>query len=253
MGTGAAGTDSDIYVPGQNAAPQAENVTLNILGEVSMERLSRRGLLRGIGVGTAGMVALDGCGDVEIREVIKEVPVEVIRKVEIAGETKIVEVEIPGEPEIVEVEKVIEVEKVVEVERLVTTTPTVSACHNTILCFIGLAGEEGDVELASWREALNIALEGSWPGSWSNVIASIEVGNVFDLATIPYHWARRMIAAGILQPLDTSRLSNWVDVVPGLRDSSSLRGPDGKVYGAPIAWGDGPYVYHPSRVPNPPT
>jgi spermidine/putrescine-binding protein len=205
------------------------------------------------------MVALAACGDAEVREVIKEVPVEVIKEVQVAGETKVVEVEVPGATQIVEVEKVVEVEtvieieKLIEVEKLVTPPPTVSACQDATLSFIGLAGEEGDVELAAWREGLNTALEGSWPGNWSELIASIKVGNVYDLVTIPYHWAQRMIVSGILQPLDTSRLSNWDDMVPGLRENSSLRGPDGTVYGAPIAWGDGPYVYHPARVESPPT
>jgi spermidine/putrescine-binding protein len=31
-----------------------------------------------------------------------------------------------------------------------------------------------------------------------------------------------------------------------------LQGPDGEIYGAPIAWGDGPFIYDPSRVDEPP-
>lgn len=223
-----------------------------------MKDLTRRRLLRGIGLGaagSAGIAALAGCGDAEIREVIKEVPVEVIKEVEVQGETKVVEVEVAGETKVVEVEveKIVEVEVEKVVEKLVTPPPMVSACQDATLSFIGLAGEEGDVELAAWREGVNSSLEGSWPGNWTELIAAIKVGNVYDLATIPYHWAQRMIASGVLQPLDTSRLSNWDDMVPGLRENSSLRGPDGTVYGAPIAWGDGPYVYHPARVENPPT
>lgn len=127
-----------------------------------------------------------------------------------------------------------------------------SACQDVTMSFIGLAGEEGDVELADWRAERNMVLEGSWPGDWAQLISAIQIGQTYDLATIPYHQGQRMIASGILQPLDTSRLSNWPDLVPGLRDNSSLRGSDGQVYGAPLVWGDGPYVYHPGRVPTPP-
>ncbi len=131
-------------------------------------------------------------------------------------------------------------------------TTGATACDGVTLTFIGLAGEEGEAELADWRAENNVALEGSWPGDWTQLISAILVGQEFDLATIPYHQGQRMIASGILQPLDTSRLSHWDDMVPGLREHPSLRDPDGNVYGAPIAWGDGPYVYHPERAPNPP-
>ncbi len=127
-----------------------------------------------------------------------------------------------------------------------------TACSGADLTFIGLAGEEGDVELADWREQNSVTLESTWPGDWAQLIAAIEVGQTFDLATIPYHQGQRMIASGVLQPLDTSRLTNWDDMVPGLREHPSLRDEEGTVYGAPIAWGDGPYVYHPDRVDNPP-
>ncbi|HEV7761955.1 MAG TPA: ABC transporter substrate-binding protein [Acidimicrobiales bacterium] len=130
--------------------------------------------------------------------------------------------------------------------------PADSACKDKTLTFIGLAGEEGDAELQSWRDERGAELESSWPGDWPQLISALKVGQVFDLSTIPYHQAQRMIAADVLQPLDTDRLENWDKIAPGLREHSSLRGPDGKIYGAPIAWGDGPFVYAPDRVDEPP-
>lgn len=127
-----------------------------------------------------------------------------------------------------------------------------SSCQDTSLTFIGLEGEEGEAELAEWREARGTELDSSWPGDWAQLISALQVGQTYDLATIPYHQAQRMIASGVLQPLDTSRLENWESVVGGLRESPSLRGEDGEVYGVPIAWGDGPYIYHPERVETPP-
>ncbi len=41
--------------------------------------------------------------------------------------------------------------------------------------------------------------------------------------------------------------------MPALRESPAIRGEDGKIYGVPIIWGDGPYVYAPDRVDTPPT
>ena len=128
-----------------------------------------------------------------------------------------------------------------------------SACEGATLSFIGLDGEAGEVELEAWRGEHGVALETNWPGSWPQFVAAIKVGDVYDLATIAYHVGPRHIEAGLFQPIDTSRLENWDKMFPGLRENSSLRGADGQVYGVPIAWGDGPFIYHPGRVPNPPT
>ena len=128
-----------------------------------------------------------------------------------------------------------------------------SVCEGATLSFIGLDGEAGETELEAWREANGVALETNWPGTWPQFVAAIKIGDVYDLATIAYHVGPRHIEAGLFQPIDTSRLENWDKMFPGLRENSSLRGADGQVYGVPIAWGDGPFIYHPGRVPNPPT
>ena len=133
-----------------------------------------------------------------------------------------------------------------------TAAPPGSACEGVTLSFIGLDGEAGEVEMEAYRTANNVQLETSWPGSWPQFVAAIKVGDVYDLATIAYHVGPRHIEAGLFKPIDTSRLENWDKMLAGLRENSSLRGADGQVYGAPIAWGDGPYIYHPGRVPNPP-
>ena len=138
-----------------------------------------------------------------------------------------------------------------------TVAPVIAAdpevCRGVTLNFIGLAGEEGDKELASFRANLGMKLQVSNIGDWGQIIGSIKVGQHFDLVSMSNASAQRMIAAGVVQPLDTSKLGNWNDVVSGLRNSSLIRGAGDKVYGAPIAWGDGPIVYDVKRVPVPPT
>lgn len=133
------------------------------------------------------------------------------------------------------------------------TPNAAGACVGATLSYIGLEGEEGKVELESWRDERNVSLETSWPGDFSQQIAAIKVGQKFDLATIPYHQAERMIGAGALLPIDTSLLSNWDLVAEGLRENPVLRDDDGNVYGVPIAWGDGPFIYSPERVATPPS
>lgn len=128
-----------------------------------------------------------------------------------------------------------------------------SVCEGLTLNFIGIAGEEGDKELASFRSDLEMKLQVSNNADWGQLIGAIKVGQEFDLSTLPNAEAQRMIASGVVQEIDTSKLTNWNDVVQGLRNSSIIRNADGKVFGVPIAWGDGPIVYSTKRVPTPPT
>ena len=88
-------------------------------GQIIRRGFSRRRVL-GVGaVAGAGAVVLGACG--ETVEVIKEVPVEVVKEVQVAGETVIkeVEVEVAGKTVVKEVEVPVEVIKEVEVEKVV--------------------------------------------------------------------------------------------------------------------------------------
>jgi spermidine/putrescine-binding protein len=130
--------------------------------------------------------------------------------------------------------------------------PDLAACEGATLNFIGLAGEEGEAELADFRDEHGMKLQVTNNPDWGQVIGAMRVGQPYDLNTIPVLEAQRMIRAGVVQPIDTSKLEHWESLAPALRDSEDLRGPDGKVYGVPILWGDGPYVYAPDRVDTPP-
>jgi len=100
-----------------------------------LSQLSRRRLLRTGALGGVGAAVLAACG--ETKEIIKEVPVEVIKEVQVAGETVVKEVQVEVPVEVIkEVEKIVEVagettvvEKIVEVEAEVVTT-TVNAWFN---------------------------------------------------------------------------------------------------------------------------
>jgi multiple sugar transport system substrate-binding protein len=103
---------------------------MSVLSELSRRKLLRTGALGGVGV-----AVLAACG--ETKEVIKEVPVEVIKEVQVAGETVVKEVQVEVPVEVIkEVEKIVEVagettvvEKIVEVQAEVVTT-TVNAWFN---------------------------------------------------------------------------------------------------------------------------
>ena len=54
--------------------------------------------------------------------------------------------------------------------------------------------------------------------------------------------------AGVLQPLDTSRIDHWNDMFPEIRDLPSAQ-VNGEHYLAPVDWGDTTLFYMSDRVP----
>jgi putative spermidine/putrescine transport system substrate-binding protein len=128
-----------------------------------------------------------------------------------------------------------------------------ASCKGVTLRFIGLAGEDGKAVTKAFQAKYGMKISETNVADWPTAISAIKVGQPYDLMTVPMWYAQRMIAAGIVRPLDTSKLTEWKNIFPGLAKNSLILGKDGTVYGAPIAWGDGPFVYNPKLVTHPPT
>lgn len=128
-----------------------------------------------------------------------------------------------------------------------------ASCKGVTLRFIGLAGEDGKAVTKAFQAKYGMKIAETNVADWPTAISAIKVGQPYDLMTVPMWYAQRMIAAGILRPLDVAKLTGWKTLFPGLAKNSLILGKNGTVYGAPIAWGDGPFVYNPKLVSNPPT
>ena len=116
--------------------------------------------------------------------------------------------------------------------------------------YIGLDGEDGLKETAAWRTANGVELKSTYLGG-DDLFAKIKAGEVFDVSISYNANCQRFAGAGILQPLDTARLANWPDMFPNLRKGDFTIF-NGQTYMAPIAWGDGPFIYNPGKIPSPP-
>lgn len=124
-------------------------------------------------------------------------------------------------------------------------------CQGVTLEFLGLDGEQGTEELADWRTEHGVEIQTNNTTDWSNSIAAIQAGQAFDIITLPYDQAQQIVAAKVLRPLDTTAMGNWDRMVAGLQQSPDIRDAAGAIYGAPIAWGDGPFVYNPAAFTPP--
>ena len=133
-----------------------------------------------------------------------------------------------------------------------TAVPTAApSIAGATVDFIGLDGEDAaKVEKAkAWRDAAGITLNSKYVGSGDEIQTAIRAGQSYDIGMSFNVYVHRYATGGIIQALDTSRLKNWNDMFEGLRKADFVN-MDGKAWGAPIAWGDGPYVYNPKKVPS---
>lgn len=114
--------------------------------------------------------------------------------------------------------------------------------------YMGLEGEDALTELEQWRIDNEVELNSRYVAGVDEVIALLTAGTAADIAGSGNADVTRVASAGLLQPIDTSRLTNWDKLAPKLRDGDFLIH-DGEVYGVPIAWGDEPYIFVPERLP----
>jgi spermidine/putrescine transport system substrate-binding protein len=65
----------------------------------------------------------------------------------------------------------------------------------------------------------------------------------YDVVLINSSYTQGAAKEGLIQPIDTSKLANWKDLNPKLRDSPYLN-TDGKTYGLSWVWGVTSFAYN---------
>jgi spermidine/putrescine transport system substrate-binding protein len=80
-------------------------------------------------------------------------------------------------------------------------------------------------------------------GSSDDAITRLRAGFVADVTHPCNSNINRFVAADLLQSIDTSRLSNWPDVLPELVDLDGNKAPDGRPWIVPFDWGQNSITY----------
>jgi len=73
-------------------------------------------------------------------------------------------------------------------------------------------------------------------------------GYVVDVSHPCNQGVPRWVASGLFQPIDTSKLSNWPDMIPELTNLEGAVTDDGKVYFTPCDWGQSSITYRTDLV-----
>jgi len=98
--------------------------------------------------------------------------------------------------------------------------------------------------IAKYGEPPNFATFG---GS-EEALTKMRAGYVVDVSHPCNQGIPRWVASGLFQPIDTSRLSNWPDMIPELTNLEGAVTDDGKVYFTPCDWGQTSVTYRTDLV-----
>lgn len=80
-------------------------------------------------------------------------------------------------------------------------------------------------------------------GGSEEALTKMRGGFVVDVSHPCNQAMPRWVQTGLFQPIDTSRLSNWADVIPELVDLPGNGAGDGKVWMSPFDWGQTSVTY----------
>ncbi len=84
-------------------------------------------------------------------------------------------------------------------------------------------------------------------GSQEEAFTKLRSGFAPDLAHPCTDATKKWVAAGLIQPLDTSRLEHWDEIAPGFRELDGIV-VDGEVYMLPFEWGNTGLIYRTDEI-----
>ncbi|HEX2937997.1 MAG TPA: extracellular solute-binding protein [Ruminiclostridium sp.] len=85
-----------------------------------------------------------------------------------------------------------------------------------------------------------------------NMLKQGGVGKI-DVMLPNLAYMQRVIKGNLAEPLDTSKLENYKDIIDSLKNQKDLRDGSGKLYGIPWTWGTTAIGYNPDKIKEKPT
>ena len=126
---------------------------------------------------------------------------------------------------------------------MATALPLAAHAEGTLrmLTWEGYAEDEWVAEFEEMTGAtVNISYAGSVDEMFAKMASS--KGADFDIVAVDTSSIPRYIDAGLIQPVDLSRLENFENLLPEFQSVEELQH-DGKTYGVPFAWGSIGLIY----------
>jgi len=121
--------------------------------------------------------------------------------------------------------------------------------------FMGWFGYEAFLEADDFLAANDMTMEKTFINAPEEIVARLRLAPGEVDICVPYFIHLDFMASeGLLQPIDTSRLTNWPDLMQPILDISRENMTyEGEWYSVPFTWSSIAIVYNPKFVPEPPT
>jgi len=136
------------------------------------------------------------------------------------------------------------------VTALVASTAVASAQELNVLTWEGYAD---DSFIAAFSEASGCQVNATYVGSNDDFAPKLAAGGgVYDLITPSIDTTQLMIDAGFVEPIDTSKITEWNNIYPKFLEQDGIQD-GGEHYGMPYTWGSIPFMYRNDKFETPPT
>jgi len=116
------------------------------------------------------------------------------------------------------------------------------------LAFLGWEGYADQSFVADFEKESGCKVTATYVGSNDDFAPKLAAGGgVYDLVSVSADSTGVLVAAGLVEPLDVSRIERFDEVYPLFRNAKGINA-EGKVWGVPLTWGSIPLMYRTDKI-----
>ncbi|MEX2199822.1 MAG: extracellular solute-binding protein, partial [Dongiaceae bacterium] len=119
----------------------------------------------------------------------------------------------------------------------------------TTMTWMGWQGYETPILAGSFLADNDIDFQPTFISSNEEIITKLQAGGIgnTDLITMYFGYLPLMAEGGLLEPIDTGRISNFTKLIPQFNNQEAIQH-EGQMMGVPWNWGSLPLMYDPEAV-----
>lgn len=123
-----------------------------------------------------------------------------------------------------------------------------SAVHAGEVSFLGWEGYADESFVKEFEEASGCKVTATYVGSNDDFAPKLAAGGgVYDVVSASADAASVLVIAGLVEPLDKSKIEHWDDIYEIFRNAKAINA-DGDIYGVPLTWGSIPLMYRTDKI-----
>lgn len=123
-----------------------------------------------------------------------------------------------------------------------------SAAQAGELSFLGWEGYADESYVKEFEEVSGCKVTATYVGSNDDFAPKLAAGGgVYDIVSASADAASVLVAAGLVEPLDKSKVEHWNDIYEIFRNAKAINA-DGEIYGVPLTWGSIPLMYRTDKI-----